>query len=386
MPYPFGMLPEPEEPDLGVPFTLEDLQPPQEPMPQDFWARLAQGSGPQPFSFDPGRKPTGLEVLLSLASGIGNVKARQGATRVSETQQRNLQAREAAKTLATWRHQERLKKQEIGARREALDINEQYRRDKLAMDAADAALRRGDQQEWRRIMEGIYRDRIAASRERAGLGVDGAGAATSEGVGVGREGLPSEIRKWVERVETGQAKLTTVPLGLRSQVNLHAGMILPDKARDTIKEVNAARAILSSLTDLSGRIPRGAGMGRFKQGLRSRAAGIAQTPGLGEDVANYQAMADGMLANISRATGERGVLTNQDIDRVRKNIPSVNDTEAVSRNKLKNIDNLFSEFQQRAITTYTSKGEAIVGGAVSPAGEEIELVRDPKTGKLVRKQ
>jgi len=149
-------------------------------MPDDFFARIAQQSGAHPFNFRPRQKPTGLEVLLSLAAGFGNARAAGGARRVAETQDRNQQAREAAKTLATWRHQERLKDREVGGRKEALATNEQYRRDKMAMDAADAALRRGDQQEWRRIMADIYRDRIDTQRAIGGVGGLG-GAAGPDG-------------------------------------------------------------------------------------------------------------------------------------------------------------------------------------------------------------
>ena len=92
---------------------------PQEPIPNDFLARLAQGSGPQPFGpVRLGQKPTGLEVLLTILSGAVNQGAGQGARRVNEAQQRNQQARDAAKTLATWRQDERRARQQQQATRE----------------------------------------------------------------------------------------------------------------------------------------------------------------------------------------------------------------------------------------------------------------------------
>lgn len=79
------------------------------PTPNDYWARVAQGAGPQPFGpMQLGNKPTGLEVLLALASGFANAKAGQGARRVSEADQANQQAREAAKNLANRRWDKRL--------------------------------------------------------------------------------------------------------------------------------------------------------------------------------------------------------------------------------------------------------------------------------------
>jgi hypothetical protein len=100
-------------------------------MPNDFWTRMASGSGAQPFQFTPRKKPTGLEVLLAGLAGFGNAKATQGARRIDDTQQRNAQAREAAKTLATWRHQERLKAKEMEVRKQELASNESYRRESL---------------------------------------------------------------------------------------------------------------------------------------------------------------------------------------------------------------------------------------------------------------
>lgn len=340
------------------------MQSQEAPVPDDFWARVAQGSGPQPFGqVRLGHKPTGLEALLALAAGFANAKATQGARRVDETQQQNQRAREAAKTLANYRHATRLKDKEIAGRNEVLAANEAFRRDKLATDAAQRALERGDREEWRRILAGIYRDRINAGLEKAGLGGGGAAGGAAGAIDPASKD-PIDI--WARKLSTGEATIGNVPTPFRTGAVDRAGTILPPKARDTIKEVNAARAILTQLGELSGKIPRGKGAGRFKQGIKSSVAGFAQSEGLGEAVANYQAMADGMLANISRATGERGVLTNQDIDRVKKNIPTVLDTDTVARNKLKNIDDLFNEFQQRTLTTYTQPMGGLGAGAVAP--------------------
>jgi hypothetical protein len=106
-----GMMPSPAFQQNAPQSELEpdyfaEMQGQQEQSPNDFWARMSQG-GAQPFQYDPGPKPTGLEVLLAALAGFANAKTKQGARRVDETQQRNTRARDAAKTLATWRHDER---------------------------------------------------------------------------------------------------------------------------------------------------------------------------------------------------------------------------------------------------------------------------------------
>jgi hypothetical protein len=99
---PFGMLPQGPaglpEPDFG-PTTPEAI-------PDDFWARMAQGAGPQPFGqIQTGRKPTGLEIILALAAGFANAKAAGGARRVGQAEQRNTEVKANARALALHRHQ-----------------------------------------------------------------------------------------------------------------------------------------------------------------------------------------------------------------------------------------------------------------------------------------
>lgn len=134
---PFGMMPQPQpepEPDL-----MSLLNPPQEALPNDYFARVAQTAGPQPFgSMNIGQKPTGLEALLALLSGFANAKATQGARRVNAVEQRNMQAREAAKTLANWRHQERLARQQQEATKQnaatARAENQKFMGEQRALD------------------------------------------------------------------------------------------------------------------------------------------------------------------------------------------------------------------------------------------------------------
>ena len=104
-----GLMAPPMMPSASEPDYLAEMQAPQEQMPDDYWARIAQGTGGQgPFGpMRLGNKPTGLEVLLALASGFANAKTGQATQRISETDQRNQRAREAAKFLATKRHEDR---------------------------------------------------------------------------------------------------------------------------------------------------------------------------------------------------------------------------------------------------------------------------------------
>lgn len=337
----------PQMPPVSEPDYLGELSAPQVPMPDDFFSRLAMNTGGQGVQYDPGPRPTGLEFLLSALAGFANAKTRGAAQRIGAVQEQNKQSNENARALANRRWELARERRREGREMRELITNDAFRRDKLKQDAADRALALGNQAEYRRITAELMRERNDIARDRAGVGgAGGGGGAAGPTNGV--------AQTWAKRLQTGEVKLSQVPQALRTSVLEVAGTILPEKARNTIAEVNAARSILGSLADLSNKIPRGRGIGRLKAGAQSAVAGFKQSEGLGEDVANYDAMASGMLANISRATGERGVLTNQDIDRVKKNIPTTYDTDTVSRRKLANLDELFNQLQERAIKTYTT--------------------------------
>jgi hypothetical protein len=90
---------------MAVPPEMAGLPIEPEPIPDDFWARMAMAGGPQPFQFNPGHKPTGLEVLLAALAGFGNARAAGGARRVGQATQRNKEVNENARALALHRHQ-----------------------------------------------------------------------------------------------------------------------------------------------------------------------------------------------------------------------------------------------------------------------------------------
>lgn len=97
--FPYGAPEVPEE--MSMP---DFYQPPElQAMPADFFARLAQSQGPQPFSFQPRQDARGIDVILAALSGFGNARAAQGAQRTQQVQQGNEAAKQGAREMATWR-------------------------------------------------------------------------------------------------------------------------------------------------------------------------------------------------------------------------------------------------------------------------------------------
>ena len=105
---PVSGLPVPEPDPMAY---AAEMQGPQLPTPNDFFARLAMQTGGQgPFGqFNVGHKVTGLEGLAALLSGFVNGKTRAAGQRIASVEDQNARARDAAKTLAQWRHDERMR-------------------------------------------------------------------------------------------------------------------------------------------------------------------------------------------------------------------------------------------------------------------------------------
>lgn len=80
----------------------------QQPIPNDYWSRVALGGAQfQAPRVDPNAAGSGLAALAALLGGFAQSKTNRAARGISEVEQRNARAREAAKTLASHRHEMR---------------------------------------------------------------------------------------------------------------------------------------------------------------------------------------------------------------------------------------------------------------------------------------
>lgn len=192
--------------------------------------------------------------------------------------------------------------------------------------------------------------------------------ATPFGAG-GAGGAGNDTAKGLaQRVINGEMQITAIPArtGMRDAVlaEIVSGgeAIMPQKARDTISAINAAKVIVNKLSEANASIPRGEGMGRFVSGVGNVASLVTQQG----PSARYAKDAKGMLSNLSRAMGERGVLTNQDIERVRALVPNLWDSGSFSAQQLDDLNSFLDELTNRTVTTYT-KPQAGIGAQAAPA-------------------
>jgi hypothetical protein len=116
------------------------------------------------------------------------------------------------------------------------------------------------------------------------------------------------------------------------------------KAATSSPNSSAAMNVLSSLKSTFEQVQEqglaaetGGIIGRVTGAAKGRAAAITQSS---PEAATYKDSTDAFMSLLSRGLGEKGVLTDKDIDRVRKAIPGFSDSPETASNKWKQIENI----------------------------------------------
>lgn len=196
------------------------------------------------------------------------------------------------------------------------------------------------------------------------------------GGGVGADGtVDPAVQSWVDMISRGAATVAGVPdtwpgtknSGFKTaviQVMDAQGVVeLSDTQRNTLQSLNAVEGILDSLQQSYNKLKNlfaGNFIERGTKGLILQASATLQSD---PEATSFQKFKEAILATLARASGERGVLTDQDVDRARQNLPNLTDTQDVVELKLNRMRSLFTELKQKSISTFTSSASALSGGA-----------------------
>src|SRR3990167_1573238 len=174
-------------------------------------------------------------------------------------------------------------------------------------------------------------------------------------------GLPGstvspEVQNWVNQISKGNTTIAGVPANLKTSVvnamEQQGVVTLSDTQRNTIDSVDRSISILNQLEGtLSSLGLAESAAGRFTVGAGLNLGALFKT---NENATLYNSQKESLLASLARATGERGVLTDQDVERARKALPSLTDTSSVANGKLEQFKSLMEEFKSRAVKTFTS--------------------------------
>jgi hypothetical protein len=113
------------------------------------------------------------------------------------------------------------------------------------------------------------------------------------------------------------------------------------------RTANAGRAnpVISAMAELSERINVNQGAMAKIQGAAEKAKAQAN---LNDDVSEYQAVVSGFTPLLARAMGHTGVLTEQDVQSVRKMLPDPMDSKSVRDRKITRIESLLGGGQSAA--------------------------------------
>jgi hypothetical protein len=125
--------------------------------------------------------------------------------------------------------------------------------------------------------------------------------------------------------------------------------------RNRTENAGRANPVVSAISELSERINTGRGVAAKISGAAERAKAEAN---LSDDVSEYQAVVSGFTPLLARAMGHTGVLTEQDVQSVRKMVPSPDDSKSVRDRKISRIQSLL--------------GSQGAGTKTAPAGETPE--------------
>ena len=134
-----------------------------------------------------------------------------------------------------------------------------------------------------------------------------------------------------------------------------------DSSRQDANKYANARPAIAAVSELSERI-------NTLQGVLAKASGAVEKAkaqvNYNDDVAEYESIVQGYTPLIARAVGHTGVLTEADVQSVRKLFPSPGDSKSLRDRKIARLESIFSALQG--------------GGAPAPAGGGPVRVSSPE--------
>lgn len=154
-------------------------------------------------------------------------------------------------------------------------------------------------------------------------------------------------------------------LNLQKQANptiSSAEKLQINAAKDSLKMVKTLKDEYAKVQKQGLTAGKGSeGLGRFVAGAKGTLAAFTQTS---KEAAAYEKSKSAFLSKLARAAGEKGVLTNQDVERIGKALPSFSDTpDTVNEGwmMLESILTPIASYGSNTMTTFKSLGTEING-------------------------
>lgn len=166
-----------------------------------------------------------------------------------------------------------------------------------------------------------------------------------------------------------------VPLGTTG-AQAAGRLSLTPQQRETISALAPAQKAVNDIAELSAKVNvfQPGVLNRVKQYATTEWGTLAQTD---QNAALLQTKI-GTLGNLLRTMGERGVLTEQDVQRANALLPQSSDTVPIAVGKVNALQDFLNEMQQAKLGALTYNP---AGGAVVPGPGQTRLKINPKSGK-----
>lgn len=173
-------------------------------------------------------------------------------------------------------------------------------------------------------------------------------------------GSNANLDTWANGLMTGQFGISNVPMGLRDAVlgrvnELGGNIISPTfakAAKDSIAAFNTAEGMLNTIEQLA--IPVTQAGNFVTANLGGILNWIGGKTGASADARLFMQEKQAFLSQLTRASGEKGVLTTQDVDRIKNALPNLNDTKEVRERKIQILKDLFQTIKSGSVSAYTT--------------------------------
>lgn len=134
-----------------------------------------------------------------------------------------------------------------------------------------------------------------------------------------------------------------MPLGLNPQTEM--------RVRTAVKEFSTAESFLNQIEELSSKIITSTGpTGAFSQYAGNTLGALSKAS---PEAATYLGIRKAFLAQMARASGENGVLTDNDLSRIENGLPSEGDTIEIARSKVATFRGLYQSTRDASVDAYT---------------------------------
>ena len=172
---------------------------------------------------------------------------------------------------------------------------------------------------------------------------------------------PAQIAAARKQIQSEKVDVAAAQSGARAGATLQYDVYgrRLKAAEEAQENVGGAQTIVDQIEELGRKLPVPDATARATGWLGRELGALLQT---NPDAAEFKAKT-GFLAQLARTFGERGVLTNQDVDRVQQLLPNLHDLDEVKARKVAAIRDIFTS----AITRAQQRLEAPVGSPGAPA-------------------